>query len=216
MRIHESRPHLHAVYHDNRETFQHCFSFLFHRYFTTIVARTVCEFSFVALIRTRCPSRSTSRGYAFCSYPSCPCDVAAFRIVYPLTKNLYNLYLGSRSAMPDFSFHRDERRTIFPPFSRCTNLSRARDMKLYDRLHDKREDRKGKKERVIKRESRRNAARRNMDNDVGRASRWAKELRRRPASARGCLKSRRNSNSRPIERSKARQYCKKERKREKD
>lgn len=167
-------------------------------------------------LRTRCPSRSTSRGYASCSYPSCPCDVAAFRIVYPLTKNLYNLYLGSRSAMPDFSFHRDERRTIFPPFSRCTNLSRARDMKLYDRLHDKREDRKGKKERVIKRESRRNAARRNMDNDVGRASRWAKELRRRPASARGCLKSRRNSNSRPIERSKARQYCKKERKREKD
>lgn len=31
----------------------------------------------------------------------------------------------------------------------------------------------------------RNAARREMDNDVGRTSRWAKELRRRPASGRG-------------------------------
>lgn len=38
----------------------------------------------------------------------------------------------------------------------------------------------------------RNAARRKMDNDVGRTSRWAKELRRRPASGRGSLWKKKN------------------------
>ncbi|KAG7200291.1 hypothetical protein KM043_017757 [Ampulex compressa] len=46
---------------------------------------------------------------------------------------------------------------------------------------------------------RRNAARRDMDNDVGRTSRWAKELRRRPASGRGFLNDADNG-SRAIER----------------
>lgn len=189
MRIHESRSHLldpaRCSSYDNRETFQHYFFFFFS---TTI--HYYCYYyyrsNFISLhLRTRYPSRSTSRGYASCSYSSCPCDVAAFRIVYPLTKSLYKMF---RIAFGDH-----DGRFLVPSVERSSLdflvariCQRAHEIWNNCMIGDKREDRKGKKERVVtERESRRNAARRNMDNDVGRASRWAKELRRRPASARG-------------------------------
>lgn len=112
MRIHESRSRLlslqHAVYHDNRENTSSTvffssssFPLLFHYLLQIIV-----EFSFVALVRTRYPSRSTSRGYASCSYSIL--SMRRGRVsnrLSSLDKEIYITSMTSLSAMGDLSFH---------------------------------------------------------------------------------------------------------------
>lgn len=113
MRIHESRSRLlslqHAVYHDNRENTSSTvffssssFPLLFHYLLQIIV-----EFSFVALVRTRYPSRSiSSRGYASCSYSIL--SMRRGRVsnrLSSLDKEIYITSTTSLSAMGDLSFH---------------------------------------------------------------------------------------------------------------